>query len=109
MSRQESSDIDAAPQDVEWGLLIDRWILFVLMLVCVLSWAAFGWLTWKPMHPLLALRTVIVGFCLAYLSAFALWIALRGMIYLASPRYRRAKRNVRKRLRRAWFRARLKS
>ena len=87
---------------------IDRWILFTLLLVSILGWGIAGWLNSKPMHPLLALRTIIVGACIAYLSAVAFYALLRGVIYLASPRYRQVKRAARagKRLRRGWFRAR---
>ena len=89
---------------------MERYILLALLLLSALAWGAYGWLTAKPMHPLLALRTIIVGGSIAYLTAFAFMLLAEGMLYIASLRYRRAKQyeGARKRCRRRRLRARRK-
>ena len=101
-------EADLAEEDVEWAKRIDRRILVALLLVSALAWGAYGWLMARPMHPLLLAETIIVGSCIANLTAFAFAIPVRGVLYFASARYRRSKQYERacKRVRGRWRRKR---
>lgn len=85
------SDFGITQEDLEWASSTERRILFALLIASALAWGLYGWLTAKPMHPLLAIRTIIVGFCLAYLTAFVFFVSAKSFLYLATLRYRRAR------------------
>ena len=95
MQEPRPADIGIAQQDIEWAGRAERHIFFALLLASALGWGLYALLTAKSFYPLLVIRALIVGSCLIVVTAFVLAAAAEGVLYLASARYRLARRSGR--------------
>ncbi len=101
MSRPPPADFGLTQQDIDWAKRARQHIVLALLLASALGWGLYGLPTVKLLHPLLAVRALIVGFCLVFITAFVVAVPAEGILYLACARYRRARRylGARRRLR----------
>ena len=88
MSTQQSENVVAAQEDIEWARRAERSIFFALLLASALGWSAYALLTANSFYPLLVIRALIVGFCMVIVTAFVLAFPAEYILYLMSARYR---------------------
>lgn len=92
MSRPRLAEVAVTQQDLEWARRAEQRIVVALLLASALVWGLYGVFAAKLLHPLLVIRALIVGFCLVFITAHVLVVPAEGILYLASARYRRARR-----------------
>jgi hypothetical protein len=92
MGKPRMAESAITQQDLHWARRAEQRIVLALLLASALGWGAYGLLATKLFYPLLVIRALIVGFCLVFVTAFVLIIPAESILYLASPRYRRARR-----------------